>query len=218
VAAPRVIDELSGERVLVMERFFGHRVDDVDKIKGADDVEARLLLGMRAWFQCLILHGFFHGDVHAGNLMALSDGRVGFLDFGIVGRFAPERRRQVTDYLLAFATGDFVRLAETMVAMGSIEAAGIDMAALASDLREAYEPILTNEAAPAKYADIIPTILRTGVKHGMRLPRDFVLVAKQMVYFDRYAKLLAPGLNVFRDPRIVSALMEDVLAASALAA
>ena len=56
-------------------------------------------------------------------------------------------------------------------------------------------------------------IMRTGVKHGMRMPRDFVLVVKQMLYFDRYAKLLAPDLNVFRDPRIVSGLMEDVLQA-----
>ncbi|MGH7438244.1 MAG: AarF/UbiB family protein, partial [Polyangiaceae bacterium] len=198
----------------VMERFHGHRVDDVAKIQAAKfDVEERLLLGMRAWFQCLVLHGFFHGDVHAGNLMALDDGRIGFLDFGIVGRFSPERRRQVTDYLLAFAVGDFDKLARTMVAMGSVDPSGVDMAAMSASLREAYEPVLTNEASPAKYADIIPTILRTGVKHGMRLPRDFVLVAKQMLYFDRYAKLLAPNLNVFRDPRIVSGLLEDVMRA-----
>jgi aarF domain-containing kinase len=217
VAAPRVIAELSSRRVLVMERFFGHRVDDVEQFKAlAIDAEDRLLVGMRAWFQCLILHGFFHGDVHAGNLMALSDGRIGFLDFGIVGRFAPERRRQVTDYLLAFATGDFRKLAETMVAMGSLDPAAIDLDALAADLCAAYEPVLSNELAPAKYADIIPTILRTGIKHGMRLPRDFVLVAKQMLYFDRYAKLLAPGLNVFRDPRIVSGLMEDMMSAQTL--
>jgi predicted unusual protein kinase regulating ubiquinone biosynthesis (AarF/ABC1/UbiB family) len=215
VAAPRVVDELTTRRVLVMERFHGHRVDDMAKIQSADfDVEERLLLGMRAWFQCLILHGFFHGDVHAGNLMALDDGRIGFLDFGIVGRFAPERRQQVTDYLLAFAVGDFDKLAQTMVAMGSVDPSGVDMGAMSASLREAYEPVLTNEASPAKYADIIPTILRTGVKHGMRLPRDFVLVAKQMLYFDRYAKLLAPNLNVFRDPRIVSALMEDMMRAT----
>ncbi len=214
VAAPRVVTELSTRRVLVMERFFGHRVDDVEQLKAtAVDAEERLLVGMRAWFQCLILHGFFHGDVHAGNLMALSDGRIGFLDFGIVGRFAPERRKQVTDYLLAFATGDFKQLAATMVAMGSIDPGAIDLDALSNDLRDAYEPMLSNELAPAKYADIIPTILRTGVKHGMRLPRDFVLVAKQMLYFDRYAKLLAPGLNVFRDPRIVSGLMADMMSA-----
>jgi hypothetical protein len=47
----------------------------------------------------------------------------------------------------------------------------------------------------------------------MHMPRDFVLVVKQMLYFDRYAKLLAPQLNVFRDPRIVSGLMEDIASA-----
>ena len=214
VVAPRVIADLSTPRVLVMERFFGHRVDDVESIRASKiDVEDRLLVGMRAWFQCLILHGFFHGDVHAGNLMTLDDGRVGFLDFGIVGRFTPERREQVTDYLLAFATGDFDKLARVMVAMGSIESGSVDLGALGKELAVAYEPILAGNTSPAKYADIIPMIMRTGVKHGMRMPRDFVLVVKQMIYFDRYARLLAPDLNVFRDPRIVSGLMEDVLQA-----
>jgi aarF domain-containing kinase len=214
VAAPHVFPELSTSRVLVMERFFGHRVDDVENIRATEvDAEERLLVGMRAWFQCMILHGFFHGDVHAGNLMALADGRVGFLDFGIVGRFTRERREQVTDYLVAFATGDFAKLASVMVAMGSIERGRVDLDKLARDLADAYEPLLGNELSPAKYADIIPMILRTGVKHGMRMPREFVLVVKQMLYFDRYAKLLAPTLNVFRDPRIVAGLMEDMMEA-----
>jgi aarF domain-containing kinase len=214
VAAPRVVAGLSTPRVLVMERFFGHRVDDVDQIRASKaDLEERLLVGMRAWFQCMILHGYFHGDVHAGNLMALDDGRIGFLDFGIVGRFTPERREQVTDYLLAFATGDFDKLARVMVAMGSIERGKVDMGKLGQELAAAYEPMLSSTDRSAKYADIIPMIMRTGVKHGMRMPREFVLVVKQMLYFDRYAKLLAPGLNVFRDPRIVSGLMEDVMQA-----
>ncbi len=214
VVAPRVIGDLSTPRLLVMERFFGRRVDDVAGITTSKaDLEEKLLVGMRAWFQCMILHGFFHGDVHAGNLMTLDDGRVGFLDFGIVGRFTPERREQVTDYLLAFATGDFEKLAKVMVAMGSIENGKVDLDKLGKELAVAYEPILTGHGASAKYADIIPMIMRTGVKHGMRMPRDFVLVVKQMLYFDRYAKLLAPDLNVFRDPRIVSGLMEDVMQA-----
>jgi predicted unusual protein kinase regulating ubiquinone biosynthesis (AarF/ABC1/UbiB family) len=214
VAAPRVFAEVSTSRVLVMERFFGHRVDDVERLRASNvNLEEGLLVGMRAWFQCMILHGFFHGDVHAGNLMTLDDGRVGFLDFGIVGRFTRERRQQVTDYLLAFATGDFDKLARVMVAMGSTPRGGIDLDKLGQELAAAYEPILAADGASAKYADILPMILRTGVKHGMRLPRDFVLVVKQMLYFDRYAKLLAPDLNVFRDPRIVSGLMEDVLQA-----
>lgn len=213
VVAPRVVPELTTERVLVMERFFGHRVDDVEKLRAANvDGEEKLLAGMRAWFQCMILHGFFHGDVHAGNLMALADGRIGFLDFGIVGRFPRERREQVTDYLLAFASGDFRRLAEVMAAMGAV-GGHVDLDALAKDLAAAYEPLLGSELAAIKYADLIPAILRTSVRHGMRMPRDFVLVTKQMLYFDRYAKLLAPRLNVFKDPRIVSALAMDMMQA-----
>jgi predicted unusual protein kinase regulating ubiquinone biosynthesis (AarF/ABC1/UbiB family) len=160
----------------------------------------------------MILHGFFHGDVHAGNLMALTDGRIGFLDFGIVGRFARERREQVTDYLMAFASGDFARLAAVMVSMGAV-GTRVDLPALAKDLATAYEPMLAGGLSAIKYADLIPAILRTSVRHGMRMPRDFVLVTKQMLYFDRYAKLLAPELNVFRDPRIVEPLAMDVMTA-----
>jgi predicted unusual protein kinase regulating ubiquinone biosynthesis (AarF/ABC1/UbiB family) len=218
VVAPRAVDGLVTPRVLVMERFFGHRVDDVAKLReGNVDGEEKLLAGMRAWFQCMILHGFFHGDVHAGNLMALTDGRIGFLDFGIVGRFPRERREQVTDYLMAFASGDFKRLAQVMVAMGSV-GEQVDLEALAKDLAAAYEPMLASGLAAIKYADLIPAIMKTAVRHGMRMPRDFVLVTKQMLYFDRYAKLLAPELNVFRDPRIVQALAMDVMTAKMMPA
>jgi aarF domain-containing kinase len=213
VAAPKAVSELTTARVLVMERFFGYRVDDVEALRAAKfDGEEKLLLGMRAWFQCMILHGFFHGDVHAGNLMALSDGRIGFLDFGIVGRFPRERRDQVTDYLLAFATGDFRKLADVLSAMGSTSAK-VNLDVLAKDLAEAYAPMMASEGSAMKYADIIPATMRTAIHHGLRMPRDFVLVVKQMLYFDRYAKILAPGLNVFRDPRIVGALTMDIMQA-----
>ena len=93
---------------------------------------------------------------------------------------------------MAFATGDFRKLAEVMVAMGSFERGEVDLDELGKDLAAAYDPILADDGASAKYADIIPMIMRTAVRHGMRMPRDFVLVVKQMLYFDRYAKLLAP--------------------------
>jgi predicted unusual protein kinase regulating ubiquinone biosynthesis (AarF/ABC1/UbiB family) len=218
VTAPKAVKELTTPRVLVMERFFGFRVDDVAKLRESKfDGEEKLLLGMRAWFQCMIQHGFFHGDVHAGNLMALSDGRIGFLDFGIVGRFSRERRVQITDYLMAFATGDFRKLADVMVAMGSADEK-VDLDALARDLGKAYAPMLEGEASAVKYADIIPATMRTGVRHGLRLPRDFVLVVKQMLYFDRYAKILAPSLNVFRDPRIMAAITMDMMQARTVSA
>ncbi len=213
VRAPRIIHELTTARVITMERFHGVRVDDVEKVRArAEDTEAKLVYGLRCWFQSMILYGFFHGDVHAGNLMMLDDGALGFLDFGIIGRFDKQTRRQIAEYIVAFATGDFRALGRVMMSMGAMSQ-GIDLDAVARDLQKAYAPILTTSFGDLNYGSVLPDILRTSVKHRLRLPREFVLVTKQMLYFDRYAKLLAPKLNIFSDPRLVAALSEDVIRA-----
>jgi predicted unusual protein kinase regulating ubiquinone biosynthesis (AarF/ABC1/UbiB family) len=211
VRAPRVNVALTTRRIITMERFYGVRVDDVQAIqKSGIDSESKLIYGLRCWFQCMILYGFFHGDVHAGNLMMLDDGGLGFLDFGIIGRFSARTRRQITEYIVAFATGDYRKLGQVLLSMDAV-AAGVDLDAMARDLERAYAPMLKMSFGELKYGDVLPSILRASVKHRMRLPREFVLVTKQMLYFDRYAKLLAPRLNVFSDPRLVAAISEDVL-------
>jgi aarF domain-containing kinase len=202
-------------RVLVMERFFGIRVDQADEILARGiDAEAALITGMRAWFQCVIFHGFFHGDVHAGNLMLLDDGDIGFLDLGIVGRFDDRQRRLVTEYVVAFAMGDYRTLASVITAMGSVPPA-LDMDRFVADLEETYGPMRNLSFGEIRYADFLPRIQRVASRHRMRMPREFVLITKQMLYFDRYAKLLAPRLNVFTDPRLVMSLMADIQKAHA---
>lgn len=213
VRAPRVVHDLTTRRIITMERFRGVRVDDVEAVRArAADTEGMLVYGLRCWFQCMILYGFFHGDVHAGNLMMLDDGSLGFLDFGIIGRFDKTTRQQITAYIVAFASGDYEALGRVLLSMNAV-AHGVDLKAMAADLKKAYAPILTTSFGELNYANVLPDILRVSVKHRMRLPREFVLVTKQMLYFDRYAKLLAPKLNIFSDPRLVAAISEDVMRA-----
>jgi aarF domain-containing kinase len=201
--------------VQVMERFFGTRVDDEDEILGRDvDAEDSLVRGLRAWFQCVIFYGFFHGDVHAGNLMILDNKDLGFLDFGIVGRFDTKQRWLVTDYMLAFAGGDFKKLAEVIIEMGGVPD-GLNMEAFVADLEVAYSPLLKLKFSEINYAEMLPTIQRVARRHHMGMPKEFVLITKQMLYFDRYAKLLAPDLNVFTDPRLIMSLMTDISKARA---
>jgi aarF domain-containing kinase len=197
-------------RVLVMERFRGIRVDQIDEIRERGiDAEAALVKGIRAWFQSVIFYGFFHGDVHAGNLMLLDDGNLGFLDFGIVGRFDDRRRALVTDYMVAFTTGNYRRLAEVVVEMGGAPA-GLDLDHFAAGLKETYAPLLGMRFGDINYADLIPKLYQVAREHQMTMPKEFVLITKQMLYFDRYAKELAPDLNVFTDPRLVTSLLADI--------
>lgn len=215
IRAPVPHLEHTTRRVLVMERFFGTRVDDEPAIRARGlDGEGKLVDGLRAWFQCVVFYGFFHGDVHAGNLMILDDEDLGFLDFGIVGRFNDRQRFLVTDYVLAFATGQFRKLAEVIAEMGGV-AGGHNLDAFAEDLKGCYKPLLDKSFGELNYAEVLPEIQRVARKHRMVMPKEFVLITKQMLYFDRYAKLLAPQLNVFTDPRLIISLMGDIQKARA---
>jgi aarF domain-containing kinase len=215
IRAPVPHHELTTGRVLVMERFFGLRVDRYDDIRARGiDGETKLVAGLRAWFQCVLFYGFFHGDVHAGNLMILDDQDVGFLDFGIVGRFDEKARWQVTDYMIAFSTGNYRKLAEVIVEMAGAPS-NLDLEKFAADLGETYRPLLTLSFGEVNYAEFLPGIQRVATRHRMKMPNEFILITKQLLYFDRYAKALAPKLNVFTDPRLVLGMMSDIQKARA---
>ena len=57
---------------------------------------------------------------------------------------------------------------------------------------------------------VLPGIQRTATRHRVKMPKEFILITKQLLYFDRYAKALAPKLNVFTDPRLIFSLMADI--------
>jgi aarF domain-containing kinase len=210
IRAPVPHHEYTTRKILVMERFTGLRVDAFEEIQRRGiDGETKLVDGLRAWFQCVVFYGFFHGDVHAGNLMLLDDDTIGFLDFGIVGRFAETERYLVTDYMIAFASGNYRRLAEIICEMAGAPP-NLDLDAFVNDLGETYRPLLTLSFGQVNYAEFLPGIQRTATRHRMRMPNEFILITKQLLYFDRYAKTLAPKLNVFTDPRLVLGMMQDI--------
>ncbi len=210
IKAPVPHHDLTTRKVLVMERFVGVRVDQYDEIRARGiDGELQLVAGLRAWFQCVVFYGFFHGDVHAGNLMLLDSKDIGFLDFGIVGRFGDKERFLVTDYMIAFASGNYRRLAEIICEMAGTPK-GLKMDDFVKDLGETYSPLLRLSFAEVNYADFLPGIQKTATRHRVKMPKEFILITKQLLYFDRYAKALAPKLNVFTDPRLVLGMMGDI--------
>ncbi len=214
VAAPIVHDELSSARVLTMERFTGWRLDDTAAILASPyDAEERLLTGIRAWFQTLILRGFFHGDVHAGNFMLLKDGRIGYLDFGIVGTFDEAQKKNVLEYVIGFQQRDFDKVASAMVAMGTVDdPEDVDLPALGRDLAVAYAPLIDPDES-FKMRDLLPSMMRVSRAHGLRMPRDLVLVTKQLVYLDRYTRAIGGAkMNVLTDQRLTTLIMQDMLA------
>ncbi|BBN01383.1 hypothetical protein MPTK1_2g07000 [Marchantia polymorpha subsp. ruderalis] len=229
--APYVYRHCSSRRVLTMERFFGAPLSDLDSIRSiVPNPEATLINALNVWFGSLIACETFHADVHAGNLLVLKDGRIGFIDFGIVGRISPATWVAMETFLNSIGSNQYPAMAKALVTMGAT-AEIIDIDSFAKDLEKIFtavgdldsDVLITAAGSPGGPATVAASmafdeqqvnallleVIRVSESYGLRFPREFGLLLKQLLYFDRYTRLLAPGLNVFEDDRVQIASSRD---------
>ncbi|XP_059627881.1 uncharacterized aarF domain-containing protein kinase At5g05200, chloroplastic isoform X2 [Cornus florida] len=223
--APKVYRQCSTQRVLTMERLYGVPLTDLDSINSlVSSPEASLITALNVWFGSLLACETFHADVHAGNLWLLRDGRIGFLDFGIVGRISPTTWAAMEVFLASIATEEYESMASSLIEMGATNK-NVDTKAFARDLEKIFSSIqdLDTEivVATAREASTNATrvsanvvvderqmnalfldVVRVSESYGLRFPREFALLMKQLLYFDRYTRLLAPNMNMLQDQRI----------------
>ncbi len=207
---PKVYGHLSTKRVLTMERFYGVALTDLSAIrKYSSDPEETLMNALNIWFESLGQCGLFHADVHAGNLMLLTDGTLGFIDFGIVGRLSPQVWQGLMLFMQGMGTENAEFMAKGLVLMDST-ASGINETKFASDLHRIIKEMRNiTEAAQKRPEDLDEArinrlmfdISDISKRNGLKIPREFGLLIKQLLYFDRYVKILAPDMDLIRDQK-----------------
>lgn len=206
--APKVYHQFSTRRVLTMQRLYGVSLTDFSVVKQyAKDPSQVLITAMNTWFGSLMLCKSFHADLHAGNLMLLEDRRIGFIDFGIVGQLKPEVWTACIAFMDALQKTDYQAMAENMLKMGMTHNK-IDVQVLAQDLERLFNGVLMADpqqilsSNPADLNDIMMDMVGVGERHGIKFPRDFALLFKQMLYFDRFMRVLAPYTDIYADQRL----------------
>jgi aarF domain-containing kinase len=148
------------------------------------------------------------------------DGRVGFIDFGMVGRVSPDTWQAMLSLFKGLSDQDYALVAHSMLAVGMTRK-NINEQQLLIDIKNIFisinkfdgEDLMANDGlnvAPA-VNDVINTLGEVARDHGIRFPRSFTLLLKQFLYFDRYIQILEPDANLFDDERISNVYLNNRL-------
>jgi predicted unusual protein kinase regulating ubiquinone biosynthesis (AarF/ABC1/UbiB family) len=216
VTAPEVFWDHCGPRVLCMERLFGTPLDRFAEVRAQGfDGELVLRRGLKVWLEAALVHGPFHGDVHAGNLWVLDDGRGAYLDFGIMGELPDLHRQAVLDaQYTVMIDGDYSRIVRSWQTIGILSDDVGPVEEVAARLKLVLDPMFDMTLGETSLAELLRQQIELQQEYGARAARELMLVSKQLVYFERYAKELAPDYNMARDLFVVQNIFPDAVAAA----
>ena len=199
---PRVFTDISSKRILVMEEIEGIRIDEYARLdrEGYDrkDVARK---GGAAFFKMVLQDGLFHADPHPGNIFVLPDGRLGLVDFGIMGRVTEENMEYFASIFLALARHDYDELVRVYVDMGFLPAETADMEKfqreMKEDLVELLEPYYVMQVKQIDFGAYIDRVTQILIRHQIKLPSNLYLMDKSLITLEGILKQLDPEFNYF---------------------
>ncbi|NVB40058.1 AarF/ABC1/UbiB kinase family protein [Pseudenhygromyxa sp. WMMC2535] len=193
VRIPAVFKALSTSQVLTMEFIEGKKFDVViDEGEAPDELVRRYF---NVAYKMLFIDGFFHGDLHPGNVLLTPDGRLGLLDCGMVGRLAPSRRDKVIDIIHAVINEDLEALARTFFQL-AIPQGHVDYPAFEADaIAIAEQYLLGVPLAQIQIGELFQQLVGGAARHKVRMPTDFTMMFKAIITTEGLAKAIAPDVD-----------------------
>ncbi|MCP5158647.1 MAG: AarF/ABC1/UbiB kinase family protein [Gammaproteobacteria bacterium] len=206
IVFPIMYRELSTGSVLTMEFLNGFKPGAPATFALAESERLQMVhLGAQAILRMLYQHGFFHADLHAGNLLILPGPplRVGFIDLGMVGRFEEQTRRRLLYYYHALVNGDIEKAAQHLCEIARPGPGGSDPAGFRRSVVELSQRFLLRAArGEFSVARLILESMRLGGRHRMYFRVDLVLMVKALVTFEGVGRMVDPNLDVVAVSRV----------------
>ena len=209
----------TGRRVLTVERIAGFPIDEIARIDEAG-LDTTILVGAmaRAFFLQVFRDGFFHADLHPGNLLIDEDGAVHAVDFGIMGRLDRQTRFYLAEMLSSFLAGDYLRVADVHIRAGYVPAHQ-SREAFAQAARAIAEPILGLPLKDISLARLLAQLFQITERFEMETQPQLLLLQKTMLVAEGVSRKLCPETNMWELARpLIEEWMADEMAVEARAA
>jgi ubiquinone biosynthesis protein len=194
---PTVDWSRSARRALTLEWIDGISIADREALAAAGhDVKALGPRIVQAFLRHAMRDGFFHADMHPGNLFVDAEGRIVAVDFGIMGRLGLKERRFLAEILYGFLTRNYTRVAEVHFDAGYVPRKH-SVAQFAQALRAIGEPIMDRPASEISMAQLLGQLFQYTEVFDMQTRPELLLLQKTMVVVEGVGRSLDPDLNIW---------------------
>lgn len=196
IHVPRIHREVTTARVLTLDRIVGTKVDDLAALDAAGiDRPALARRAVEIVLKMVFVDGFFHADPHPGNLFIEPDGRIGLIDFGMVGQIDERSREKLAQLLLAIVSGDPDRLVDAFLALG-VARGPVDRARLQDDLGTLIGRYYNRPLGEIAIGPLLEEALAIVRAHRLHLPPQFALLLKTLMMEESMGTRLDPSFHL----------------------
>ena len=194
-----VVDwELTTNELLVLEWIEGINVSDIKKLKECN-INLRTLASNLAisFFNQAYKNGYFHADMHPGNILVKKDGVLVFIDFGIMGRLKEKDRIAIAEILNGFLNQNYLRVAEVHLEVGYIDK-DVDVQIFAQSLRSIGASIVNKELKDISVANLLAQIFKVTKDFNMKTQPQLVMLQKTTFMVESIGRILDPNINIWK--------------------
>ncbi|MFL0658484.1 ABC1 kinase family protein [Cylindrospermopsis raciborskii UAM/DH-MRr] len=181
VKVPVIYWSYSSHRVLTLEWINGYKLTDTERIRQAGlNPEGMIQIGVTSGLQQLLEYGFFHADPHPGNLFAVDDGRMAYIDFGMMDQLEETTKETLVDALVHLVNKDYADLAEDFVSLGFL-APGTNISPIIPALEAVLGNAIGKNVGDFNFKTITDEFSELMYDYPFRVPAKFALIIRSLV-------------------------------------
>ncbi len=198
---PKVFKEFSSEDMLVIEELSGIPFSNSELIlEKKEELIPKMEYGVQLFLKTFLKDGFFHADLHGGNFFYLTDethdGRIGLIDFGLMGSLSKNGRHHFIAIVYALLSYNYENLVYEFLDVAEYDNIP-DMDGLIRDVRDGLSPFVGLSVQQTNFSDLLTVVLNTLKKHQIFLPREWYIIFRALITIDGVGKSLGIDLNIF---------------------